>query len=121
MALLKKDVPEPMLPEPRAVPVPELGGEVIVRPLLLSQALGFRERFRNGSGRDYAQVPALLAQTVIDGAGEVLFSEQQWEVWGAVNPVAALKLFNEAWPLSGLATAEEDDEKKVSEQSSSSP
>jgi hypothetical protein len=109
MALSKSEVRRPALPK-RAVAVPELGGEVVVRGLLLKDRLAL---FRDGSEtRDYEFVANVLAVTVLDNEGEPLFTSDEWNEFGAVHIKAAMDLFGVASELSGLrATVEGDPEK----------
>ncbi len=106
MALLKKtDVAEPDLPE-EVVEVPELGGAVLVRGLLLRDRLALAL----GRGADkHAMVAALLAATVLDAEGAALWSEEQWERFGARHLAAAMRLFDVARRLCGMDA--EDTEK----------
>ena len=101
MPILKKDVPAPVLPESRVVPVPALGGDVIVRPLLLSDRLALAQESR-GQPKDFSYIASLLAYAVVDAENQQLFTTQQWEAWGAQNMAAALALWDEAWTTSGL-------------------
>lgn len=101
MALLKKSqITSPVLPK-ETVDVAELGGEVVVRGLLLSERLALYAN-AGGDGRVFAQIPALLAQTVVDADGETVFDAAQWEAFGARHMDAALRLFGVAKRLSGL-------------------
>lgn len=119
MALLKKDVPAPMLPDQRVVSVPELGGEVIVRPLLLSDRLALaREARVNDKPKDFGHIASLLTHAVVDAEGEQLFTTAQWEAWGSLHMLAALSLWDAAWSMSGLDT--DAAEKNSQAQSSSS-
>ena len=99
MVLTKESIAAPALPR-ETVPVPALGGDVVVRGLRLSERLALSmsvtqaERFR--------MVPALLALTVIDVAGEPVFSEDQWEAFGALHLVDTMALFDVAKRLSGM-------------------
>ena len=98
MALKKSDIPRP-LPPAEAVPVEALGGEVIVRGLLLSERL---EIAVSTSGSRFKQIPKLLALTVVDADQLPIFSETEWEAFGARHFDAALSLFKVAQRLSGL-------------------
>lgn len=96
MAVLKKsDIKSPALPK-ETVQVDALGGEVVVKGLLMTERIAL---FQDPSG---ATVARLLASTVFDGDGQQLFTEQEWDVWGATNFVASLDLFKVAKRLSGL-------------------
>lgn len=105
MGLLKRsEVVAPMLPE-QAVEVPELGGEVAVRGLLLAERLELLDGAAEAQRFD--RVARVLACAVRDAAGEPLFTASQWEAFGARHFAAALKLFQEAMRLSGLGAEAE--------------
>ena len=89
-----------MLPK-ETVAVEELGGEVVVRGLLLSERLALYAG-ANDEGRVFAQIPALLAQTVVDADGAAIYDAAAWEAFGAQHMDAALRLFGVAKRLSGL-------------------
>jgi len=94
--ILKDNVPPPSLPK-EVVAVPELGEgiEVIVRGLLLSD----RVRLLNSSGIFVSQ---LLAYTVVDASNQPIYTEHEWEEFGARHFVRSIELFNKAKELSGL-------------------
>lgn len=103
VAVLKKGaIAAPTLPR-RTVDVPSLGGAVVVRGLKLSQRLAMavgvdaEDRFR--------MVPAMLAVTVVDAADEPIFTESQWEEFGAAHLGDAMTLFDAARALSGMDEA----------------
>ena len=98
MALLKKaNIPAPVLPQ-ETVEVPELGGEVVVRGMLLQDRIDLLSAAREGN----AKLSGLLAATVVDGDGVQIYTQQQWEQFGAAHYAAALRLFEVAQKLSGL-------------------
>lgn len=98
MALLKKDnIPAPVLPK-EVVEVAELGGDVVVRGLLLKDRLSLFKAADDGA----AHVSKLLSATVIDADDQPVYSEQQWEEFGSKNFAAVLRLFDVARRLSGL-------------------
>lgn len=100
MAVLTKDqVAEPMLPK-ETVTVDALKGEVIVQGLLLSQRLELFSAAQGGK----VKLSVLLAATVVDAKGEQLYSEAQWEVFGAKHFAESIKLYDVAARLSGLNT-----------------
>jgi hypothetical protein len=109
MALSKAEIRRPALPK-RAVAVPELGGEVIVRGLLLKDRLAL---FRDGTEtRDYEFVAQVLAVTVVDAEGEPVFTVDEWNEFGAVHVKPAMDLFLVASELSGLRATVEGDPAK---------
>jgi hypothetical protein len=62
-----------------------------------------------------------LAYTVVDGDGEPLFNSAQWEAFGAQHTDVALRLWDEAWQVSGLAANDDDAKKNSPAPSSNSP
>ena len=95
MALLQRaDVRAPVLPK-ETVTVGALGGDVIVRGLLLAEKLD-RNRLSGGH-----MVAHTLACAVELGDGTPLYSAEEWAVFGAQHADAALDLFKTAQRLSG--------------------
>ena len=78
--------------------MPELGGEVIVRGLMLSE----RVRILNAASQGALSISELLSCTVIDAESEPIFSVDEWEAFGATHFVPAMHLFKKAKQLSGL-------------------
>jgi hypothetical protein len=102
VALNKNDIPRPVLPK-EAVDVPELGGEVIVRALLLQDRL----EFSSGGSAHYGKFAQMLARGVIDANDEPIFSAAEWEIFGAKEEgqAVAFRLFDVLQRLSGLGEA----------------
>ena len=103
----------PVLPK-ETVEVEALGGEVVVRGLLLVELLGVQSRIAAlhaaNKGGDMAAsvsaiVPDVLALCVLDADGASLFDQTQWQIWGGQHQGQALNLFNIAWRLSGMNRA----------------
>ena len=112
MAVLKRcDIAEPVLPK-ETVEVTALGGEVVVRGLLLSEQLHIHARIlaattdKTTPDGVHSMLPVLLARCVLDADGACLFTEEQWQIFGAKESAQAVSLFNVAWRLSGLAEAD---------------
>lgn len=114
MAIDRTQVPAPVAPR-EAIQVDELGGEVIVQGLLLSQRLQMaaaRQRLsvpRAGETDEEARERAAgdvicetLARCVLANDGEPLWSAAQWQVFGSTHVGAALALFNAAQRLNGF-------------------
>ena len=100
MAINRNDLIKPELPR-ETVAVPALGGEVIVRGLLLGERLALFADLRD-DGKTYAHISKMLAPTVIGEDGAALMSEAEWEAFGGVHFGEALELFAVARRLSGL-------------------
>lgn len=97
--LNKADIKRPTLPK-ETVDVPELGGEVVVQGLRLRERLAI---FADREGaQKFAHVGELLAAVVVDGAGEPIFTAEEWDEFGSKNYAAAINLFQVARRLSGL-------------------
>lgn len=92
MTVINKANIAPPLPPKEVVDVPELGGEVIVRGFTLNQAIEM-----SGS----RNVAKSLSYCVIDNENQPIFTEQQWDDFGALNVQCAIKLFNKLMELSG--------------------
>lgn len=113
MAIVKRGaVPAPVLPK-ETVEVPALGGEVVVRGLLLTEYLRMKNRIatasKDSSEADgiYSILPPLLATCVLDADGQPLWTEDEWQAFGAKEPGQALELFNVASRLSGFSRAQD--------------
>lgn len=120
MAVVDRNaVAAPVLPK-ETVEVEALGGEVVVRGLLLTERLALEARIASareqlikaqssGNATVGVQtvgeiaVPALLTACVLDVHGEPLWTEAQWQAFGCRHQGQALALFNVAWRLSGFA------------------
>jgi len=107
--LLKSQIQSPILPS-ETCDVPELGGEIIVRGLLLRDRLALAV---SGSDNKFSNLSAMLACTVVDAESKAIFTQDQWEEFGSAHFEAALKLFGIAQKLSGMGS--DGSEKKNSE------
>lgn len=114
MALERSQIKPPVLPK-EAVPVDALGGEVIVRGLLMSERLALSALSAQlgipltGEGPDLARARAggqivahTLAAVVLLADGKPLYTAQEWDEFGALQPDAVLDLFNRSRRLNGL-------------------
>ena len=114
MALIERDQVRTPILRKQTVTVPALGGDVVVRGLLLSELLEKKyinsaakepmdgeteERARARAGGQL--VSFTLARTVTLGDGKPLFTEAEWDVFGAENPGDVLELFNVSESLNG--------------------
>lgn len=98
MALKKSEIKRPTLPK-RAVPVDVLGGEVVVRGLMLKERLAL---FAGEAESKFAQISGLLAACVLDADGVPIFTADEWESFGAQHMEQSLVLFEVVRELSGL-------------------
>lgn len=125
MAVVKRgNVAEPALPK-ETVEVEALGGDVVVRGLLLTERLDLEARIvqlarANKTARDAAQasgdetpaanvhvvMPQLLHMAVLDADGLQIWSAEQWQRFGGAHPGQAVALFNVAWRLAGFDRAD---------------
>lgn len=126
MAVVKRaNVAEPTLPR-ETVEVEALGGEVVVRGLLLTERLDLEARIVHhakaakaareaAGGTDAGAAPAagvhevmpmLLHMAVLDADGLQLWSAEQWQQFGGKHAGQALALFNVAWRLAGFSQAD---------------
>lgn len=108
MAVLNRDaVKLPALPK-QTHPFPPLGGEVVVRSLLLKERIALS---RTGAAALQFEefVPRLLAATVVDDKGQQLLDEEGWNHIGAIkdNTEHVLALFGVACTLCGFDLAGE--------------
>lgn len=104
MALLKRgNVTGPTLRK-ETVPVPSLGGDVVVRGLMLSERLGLREKAQAAkeAGGGDRFVAELLACSVVDADGHPLFTAEQWDIWAADHPAEFGALIDKSMELGGL-------------------
>lgn len=99
----------------KTVPVPSLGGDVIVRGLRLSELMEKRtvndeakvpldgESEKKARARAGRQVVLFtLSRTVTLADGQPLYTEAEWDTFGADHPSEVLDLFNVAEELNGL-------------------
>jgi len=102
MAISRNQIKPPVLPK-EAVPVAALGGEVIVRGMLLGERLTIMSAAREEGGAvAYAHVCQVLAMCVLAEDGKPVYTAEEWEQFGARHMVEALELFTKCQSLSGL-------------------
>ena len=99
MALDRSAVTLPALPR-EDVALPELGGDVTVRGLLLKERMAIFAGLREDGG--FASLAQLLHLAVVGPDDRPLLSEEEWERFGGVHFAAALRVFAVAKRLSGL-------------------
>jgi len=104
MALNRSDLTLPAAPR-ETVAVPALGGDVIVRGMLLNERLELFSGLRNETA-GYGHIARLLAPVVIGEDGKPLLTVEEWEAFGGANFAEVLDLFNVARRLSGLDSEE---------------
>jgi hypothetical protein len=100
MALSRTDLALPETPR-EEVDLPELGGGVLVRGLLLRERLALFAALRD-DGTSYASMGQVLAACVVQPDGTPLLTEAEWERFGGAHFAAALRVFAVAKRLSGL-------------------
>lgn len=114
MAVIKRSaIAAPTLPK-ETVAVAPLGGDVVVRGLLLTERMAvqrqlveLRKKELTDTGAVHAILPVMLALCVLDAEGLPLFTQDQWQAFGATHTDTAVELFNTAWRLSGFAQADD--------------
>lgn len=116
--MLKKSAiqtPSPL--KEKVVSVPELGGDVLVRGILL------KDRLEASIAGRFGSLAAMLAACVFvnddNGVPVLLYDAVEWERWGAKNYEAALALWEVTRELSDLDGKEA--EKNLPAQSTDSP
>jgi hypothetical protein len=100
--------------------VPEWGGTVRVRGL---DALYMRELMQTGfvnasSGQvdlSKLDLPGLVARSIVDEAGNRVFDAKDVKQLASKSFAPLMKIATKALQLSGIATAEEDTEKNLSD------
>lgn len=95
MALKRSDVPRP-LRRMEAVHVDSLGGELIVKALLLNDRIKLEEMPAE------ARMPFALSVSVFDHDGEPWHTAEEWQIWGTSHLADLIKLGNAVARLSGL-------------------
>jgi hypothetical protein len=108
----------PVVPT-ETVDVPELGGAVTVRGMMLNQRLSYsawsvkvREPAKDETPEAAQErtgsmtIAKLLSLCVVDAAAQGLYTQDQWEQFGAVHPAPCLRLFDIAWRCSGFEEAD---------------
>lgn len=109
MAVIKRaDIAAPVLPK-QTVTVAALGGDVVVRGMLLSERMAVQKKIadlRDADKSDMAGVnavlPIVLAMCVLDADSAPIFDADAWQIFGAQHTAAAIELFNTAWHMSGF-------------------
>lgn len=113
MTLKRGQVNVPALPE-KVEPFPPLGGDVLVRGLLMTQRLAndrlhvAEQKPRDGETEENARARAgarivtrMLHHSVVDPDGTPLCSEVEWDRLGGLHRAEVFRLFNVAMQLSG--------------------
>ncbi|MGR8921871.1 MAG: hypothetical protein ACU85V_19835 [Gammaproteobacteria bacterium] len=91
------------VPEPREawVEVEALGGEVLVRGLMLSDSFRISRAAQGNNGMLIALTLAESVWCEKDGGVVPLMTVEQWERWGGENLQAAVDLFNRCHEVAG--------------------
>jgi hypothetical protein len=113
MVLNRSQVKQPTLPQ-QIEPCEELGGDVIVRGLLLSKRMELDEindkakeplegetdeQARTRAGK--LVVPRTLHACVVDDEGQPLLSMDQWDIFGGAHRATTFRLFEIALRMCG--------------------
>lgn len=93
----RKDIPAPDVPS-EEVEVPEWGGSVQVRAIMLEEYLAIGEAEALG---DYGHIARYLAATVMDAEGQPVLDVEGWRRFAAGARTSALRLYEVAYRLSG--------------------
>jgi hypothetical protein len=104
MALDRSAITLPDLPR-EDVALPELGGDVTVRGLLLRDRMALFAGLRDDDA-GFASMARLLHLAVVGPDDKPLLTEAEWERFGGVQFAAALRVFTVAKQLSGLDAEE---------------
>lgn len=104
MALRRADLALPTLPR-ETVAVASLGGEVIVRGMLLSERLQWSAEYDDATR--FLQAAKALAVCVVDDDGNALLTVDEWQAHGAQHMDECLDLFERVRQFSGLGGAVE--------------
>lgn len=120
MPLDRSQITIPALPQ-QIEPCEPLGGDVILRGMLLSERLendALNRQAREpleGETEEQARAragalvtPRLLHKCVVDERGQPLLSVHEWDVFGAGQPGELFRLFNIAMRLSGYDSKAEE-------------
>ncbi len=114
MALVKRNAVEAPTLRKETVEVPEIGGDVVVRAMLLGERLEIfaaQKRLavpRDGESEEDAHeragrqlIAPTLACTVLDAESKPLWTTAEWNVFGSQHAARALHLFRVVMRLSG--------------------
>jgi hypothetical protein len=100
MALDRSAITLPDLPR-EDVALPELGGDVTVRGLLLRDRMALFAGLRDDAD-NFASMARLLHLSVVGSDDRPLLTEAEWERFGGAHIDAALRAFTVAKRLAGL-------------------
>lgn len=96
--------PAPKLPE-ESLEIPELGGHVLVRGLLLRDRITLATQVDAG----FARVARMLHLCVLRDDGKPIYTEEEWERFGAIHFDIAVDLWTKAQALSGLSNPQKEE------------
>lgn len=98
MAVLKRgDIKTSTSLPKETVEIPELGGEVVVRGMTLTERLTLSD-----GANSFRSIALCLSWTVLGADSLPLMTFEEWDVWGASRASAAMRLFSVAGRLSGM-------------------
>lgn len=100
MGVISRDAVKPPALPRETVPVPELGGDVVIQGPRASARISMQSATTEGV--DSMRPAALLASSVVDKDGQALFTADQWDEWGGTHYAAFLNLVGAAMRLWGF-------------------
>jgi len=100
MGLLSRgDIPRPVR-KAEAVMVEALGGEVKVRQMTLPTYLALvRGQHEHG---DSMPLGLVMAECVVDADDLPIFSEEEWNIWGASHPTQIAELWTKVRMITSI-------------------
>lgn len=111
MATIKAgQLPSPSLPT-QEVHVPEMGGSVIVRCMRVTDRWALFNIDEDDRGR---YVTRTLAHCVVDDEGTPIWTEEEWDIFGATNEEVIVSLMGVCRELSELTDDVDDTKKNLS-------
>lgn len=109
----KSQIKAPALPA-KTIDVPELGGAVVVRGMILSERIEYARRYAKEKPDDpdrWDHICELLSRTVRDEDDERIFTNAEWELFGSQHYRVAMRIWSVAQDLCGFGSSEEMEKK----------
>ena len=101
MAIKRSDIKTPVLPR-EAVQVDALGGEVVVRGMLLRDRLDFMAKAAADKADGIALTYELMALCVVADDEKPFYTAAEWEVFSSAESVAFFALLARVQSLNGF-------------------